>query len=271
MRQTYRQRCLGQAVIELAVILAAISALMVCLLLIGVVGKASIQSSSTARMAAFDCDVRPQHCRDFSAVTLQKSRATALGGDSREVFAVDYPKPKAFLSAQRNADVISRIEDLRLTVDLPRVDGADKGLLAKLSEAFRAFTLRAGPLVFGLPSPDQLTRVRFEQQLWGSQGLSLSGAPRVLIAPASTMAMISDSWAAYDRQHFTQTVKQGESPSAVSDSLTAGFYLLAKDGLMPILDFVGLEADTGPFRRAFRQVDHDVAYGNSRVNISGVR
>lgn len=254
----------GQAVIELVILSAALIAMLALAMLIGVVGDAGIRTSAGARFAAFDCDARPGHCRESSVPVESKVRSAVFYSDRDEIYPQTEPNWQLFRSLRDQERIIRKPQDLTLGVDLPRVDGADKGLFEKLFSVFRGLALKAGPSIFGLSSPDQLTRSTVRAKLWGGEPAAVMGAAMPSLETSSRVAMISDGWAAIDRKHFGQRVREGESPLSLLGFATEGLYLPGKDLLMPVFDAVGLEANTRAFRDAFHNVSHDQPYGNSQ-------
>lgn len=237
----------GQSLIELTMLLGILSLLLTALVLVGFVGDSGIRTTLAARVAAFDCDSRPVFCRDQSSETAQRARESYLLGRFR--------------------DYLQTPEDVRLSVDLPRVDGADKNLIGKLADALRGFSLKAGPLIFGLPSPDQLTRSTIQTVLWRSR-VSLPGEVQMpAISQTTRLALISDSWSADTRSHVMSRVRAGEQPIGLLSGAASVAYFPAKDVLMPVLDAVGIESNTQAFRSAFHNTNPDVSYSNSRVRI----
>jgi hypothetical protein len=233
--------------VELVMLLGVMALLMSAVVLIGFVGDSAIRTSLAARLAAFDCDSRPGFCRGSSSEAQHQIRDAYLLGRFR--------------------DYVQRPEDIRLSIDLPRVDGAEKGLLSKLANAFRGFGMKAGPLIFSLPAPDQLTRSTVETALWRA-GLELPNEIRIpAIQQSSRLALISDAWSADDLGQFVSRVRTGEQPAALLSTAASAAYFPAKDLLMPVMDALGLEPDTKPFRRAFHNVDTDVSYSNSRIRV----
>ena len=255
----------GQALIELVVILGVFWALIAALMIVGVVGESGIRVSQAARFSAFDCDLRPGHCRQSAAQSESVMRSGVFGEDAREILASDNVIPRRFVSLDNNQNVIESSKSISLSVDLPRVDGADKNLLQKLSDAFRSFSLKAGPTIFGLASPDQLTRSTVRAVLWESRPSTHRDSLMPRLDMTSRVAMISDSWAAADRNDFFGRVRAGESPIALMDSVTAALYIPGKDLLMPVLNLIGLESNTQAFRNSFHKADHDLPYPNTRV------
>lgn len=257
----------GQSMLELVLVLGAVAAMLMMVLMVGVVGDLGIRTSLAARFSAFDCDARPDACGQSASPTEAKLRSTVILSDRRDVLASDQAPLKTMKTLGANAEVLQRASDIRLSIDLPRVDGADKNLLTKLADAFRGFGMKAGPLIFDLPSPDQLTRSTVRTALWGSRGTG-SGYPQMpTIQLTSRVAMISDTWAASDRTDASRRIGLGESPASVVHTALDALYIPGKDLLMPVLDAIGLESGTGAFRGAFHRVDHDTAYANSRVRI----
>jgi hypothetical protein len=237
----------GQSLIELIILLGVMSLLLTTVVLVGFIGDSGIRTSLAARVAAFDCDRQPGFCRDGSLEPERRVRENYLLGKFRDYVQVP--------------------EDVGLSVDLPRVDGADKNLLGKLADALRGFSLKAGPLIFGLPSPDQLTRSTVQTVVWRSEARLPSQVRMPTIRQTSRLALISDSWSAGTSQHFAARVKAGEHPSGLLSGAASIAYFPAKDLLMPVMDAVGLEANTRAFRNAFHNTDPDVPYSNSRVRI----
>lgn len=237
----------GQSLIELTMLLGILSLLVTSLVLVGFVGDSGIRTTLAARVAAFDCDSRPGFCRDRSLETAQRSRESYLLGKFR--------------------DYLQAPEDVRLSVDMPRVDGADKNLIGKLADALRGFSLKAGPLIFGLPSPDQLTRSTVQTVLWRSNVKLPGEVQMAAISQTTRLALISDSWSADTRSQVMIRVKAGEHPIGLLSGAASVAYFPAKDVLMPVMDAVGLESNTQAFRRAFHNTNPDVSYSNSRVRI----
>ncbi len=265
----------GQSLIELVMVLAMFSALLLLMMVVGVVGDTGIRTSLAARLAAFDCDVRSAPCAQSATATLHHARDVVLHNDRGDSVAaralsnqIQSPADgKVVRSLHRDQRVIEHASDIRLSVDLPRVDGADKNLLAKLSDLFRGFSMASGPAIFGLPSPDQLTRSTVNTVLWASRSpvFEQAGMPR--LSMSSRLAMISDSWAASDRSDVAARVNRGQTPSAIVAGSVEAFYLPAKDVLMPVLDAVGLESGTSAFRHGFHRPDHDSVFSNTRVRV----
>ena len=233
--------------IELVVLSGVLSLLLTVIVVLGFVGDSGIRTSLAARTAAFDCDIQPGFCRANALESERHMRNSYLLGRFR--------------------DYLESPEDIRLSVDLPRVDGADKNLLGKLVDAFRGFSLKAGPLIFGLPAPDQLTRSTVQTILWRSETPLPSKLAIPSLRQTSRLALISDAWSANTRSHFNERVREGEHPFALLNSTAAMAYAPAKDVLMPLMDAVGLESNTQAFRGAFHRVDPDVSYSNSRVQV----
>ncbi len=237
----------GQSLIELVILLGVISLLITAIVLVGFVGHSGIRTSLAARVAAFDCDGRPGFCRQDSMEPERRMREGYLLGKFR--------------------DYLQAPQDIGLSVDLPRVDGADKNLLGKLADALRGFSLKAGPLIFGLPSPDQLTRSTVQTVLWRSDSKMPSDVRMPVIRQTSRLALISDAWSADTRSHFVSRVRAGEHPIGLLSGAVSLAYFPAKDVLMPVMDVVGLESNTQAFRNAFHNTNPDVPYSNSRVRI----
>ena len=257
----------GQSLVELVVMLGTFSALLAMTMMIGVVGDQSIRASGAARLAAFDCDLRPGYCRTDATDTENKVRASLFSSDQREVLTSDVPAMREYSALRSNRQVIEKFKDVRLGVDLPRVDGADKNLLAKLATAFRSLSLKAGPAIFGLPSPDQLTRSTVTAVLWDSHGNDRA-LPIPRLQMQNRVALISDSWSANDRNDFVTRSRNGESPLALLGNAIDLLYMPGKDLLMPVTDFVGLESNTRSFRDSYHRVDYDLPYANSRVRMN---
>lgn len=261
MRQKPRTAPHGQGLIEMVIMLFVFGALLTAVGLIGVVGQTGLSTVLAARLAAFECDGRPDYCRQVWGSTQQrilKELLTTLGSGRAD----DEAKR---LSLGDNRYLIEQSSDIRLSVDLPRVDGADRNLLEKLADAFRSFTLRAGPALFSLASPDQLTRSTVSTDLWGSR----SDVGRGLLMPkvqlTSRLALISDSWSASSNQEFYQRVRLGQTPSRITDTALSALYIPSKDILMPALDLVGLESGAESFRSQFHNPQPDLPYGATRV------
>ncbi len=257
----------GQSLIELIMLLALLSAMLVAVMVIGTVGVAGIKTSQAARFSAFDCDNHPKFCRDLGITPSKKIKSAIFYSDRREVFPADSPEWTPVKSLGRYQQVLQGDGAVSVALDLPKVDGADKSLLARLSDLFRALSLKAGPAIFGLPTPDHLSRSTVRATLWDSSGglpVGLS-VPRVELS--SRVALVSDSWAASDRSDFFSRVKEGETPLSLASQAIEGLYLPGKDLLMPVLDMLGLEANTSAFRAGFHRADHDVAYPGSRIAV----
>ncbi len=255
----------GQAVIELAVVLMVFATLLAAILAVGVVGNFAIKASQGARFAAFDCDVRPDHCRQSFRQAESKLRSAVVLSDKREVLPDDQTAPREWQTLGRQRRVVSDLKDVRLDVDLPRVDGADKNLLEKLAGTFRSFSLKAGPAIFGLANPDHLIRSTVNVSLWSAandRGLQTGAS---LVRNSSRVAMVSDTWAGVDSADISARIHQGETPSNLMDGAIQALYFPAKDLLMPLFDLVGLERNTRSFRDQFHNVDHDRPFSNSRV------
>ena len=254
----------GQSLLELVLLLLIMSAFLMMLLFIGNIGIAGLKTSQAARFSAFDCDNRPGFCRGLSSNPVQKIRSAVFYSDQKEVFPFDSPSWKAVDSLGAQRAVMHRPEDVSLSLDLPRVDGADKGLLSRLSDLFRSLSMKAGPAIFGLPTPDHLARSTVSTVLWDAPIQSASRlVPRLTIS--SRVALISDSWAAADQSEFFKRVREGETPSALAAQAIEGLYIPGKDLLMPVFSGVGLERSTAEFRSRFHSVDHEIAYPGTRV------
>lgn len=255
----------GQAIVELSVVLMIFSTILVALLVTGVVGELTIKASHGARFAAFDCEVRPDYCRQSVQQSESKLRSTLVVSDQREVFPNDNLTPREWATLAQNRHVLKDSRDVRLDVDLPRVDGADRNLLEKLAGTFRSFTLKAGPAIFDLANPDHLSRSTVHISLWSSQTKTASQAFVPEIRVSSRLALISDAWAAVDATDLSRRTRLGETPSSLVDDGLRALYFPTKDLLMPLFDLVGLESNTRSFRDQFHVVDHDMPYANSRV------
>ena len=255
----------GQSLLELILLLSMMSALLMMLLVIGNIGIAGLKTSQAARFSAFDCDNRPGFCRALSSNPIQKIRSAVFYSDEKEVFPFDAPRWKAVESLGAQRVVMHRPEDVALSLDLPRVDGADKSLLVKLSDLFRSLSMKAGPALFGLPTPDHLSRSTVSTVLWDAP---IQSAPRLVprLTISSRIALISDSWAAADQSDFFRRVREGETPSALAAQAIEGLYIPGKDLLMPVLSGIGLERSTSEFRSQFHSVDHEIAYPGTRVS-----
>ncbi len=237
----------GQSMMELVFLMAIMSLFMSALVLLGFVGDSGIRTSLSARLAAFDCDSRPGFCRDDAQHSATNMRESYLLGNFR--------------------DYLQEPNDIRLLIDLPKIDGSDKSLLSRLADAFRGFGLKAGPLIFGLPAPDQLTRSTVETVLWRTTTKLPSGIEMPSIRQTSKVALISDSWSANNAGQFVARVKTGEHPAQLLSAAASIAYFPAKDLLMPVLDAVGLESNTRAFRDAFHNANPDIPYSNSRIRI----
>lgn len=262
----YKEAPRGQAVIELAVIVLIFSSLLAAILVVGVVGDHAIKASQGARFAAFDCDVRPDYCRQSFRQAESKLRSALVFSDQREVLPDDQILPKGWETLGKSRRVIADLDDVHLGIDLPRVDGADRNLLEKLAGTFRSFTLKAGPAIFDLANPDHLIRSTVNITLWSpsTDGYFQNVAPR--IRASSRVALISDAWAAVDTSDFTSRIRRGETPSTLIDGALKALYFPTKDLLMPLFDLVGMESNTQSFRDQFHEVNHDLPYANSRIN-----
>jgi len=257
----------GQALIEMVFLLAVLTLLGVAISVIGVLGTVSTKVAHSARVAAFDCDMRPGYCTAQAPTIENNLRARMLSSDRREILAGDHPPLIRFSSLHENAGLFEKTDDIRLVVDLPPVDGADKNLFLKLADAFRGLTMKAGPALFDLSSPDQLTRTTVSATLWRSRGQGFKANQLPSLEFKSRLALISDSWAADDRRMFYSRTALGENPSQFAESVANSFYMPGKDLLMPTFDFIGLDHNTRTFRDGFHQPNHDEAYKNTRIRI----
>lgn len=251
----------GQGLIEMLILLIVFGALLSAIGLIGVVGQVGLSTTIAARLAAFECDIRPDYCRQVWAAPQQRVRReliTSVGSPGQTGSAIRR-------SLGVNRELIQKDSDVRLAVDLPRVDGADRNLLEKLADAFRSFTLKAGPALFSLSSPDQLTRSTITAELWGGRGNVLDGRLMPNLQMTSRLALISDSWSAASASEFYHRVDLGQTPSRVADTALSTLYIPAKDILMPTLDVVGLESGVNAFRDRFHRPDLDQPYGSTRI------
>lgn len=246
-------------------LLGVLSAMLFAIVAIGTVGIAGIKTSQAARFAAFDCDNHPRFCRDLGTTPSQKIKSTIFYSDRREVFPSDAPEWKAVKSLGNHQRVLDGDRAISVVVDLPKVDGADKSLLSRLSDLFRSASLKAGPAIFGLPTPDHLSRSTVRATLWNSSGSPSADFVVPSVDLSSRVALVSDSWAASDRADFLNRVKEGETPSSIAAQAIEGLYLPGKDLLMPVFDTLGLETRTSAFRSGFHRIDHDVAYPGTRV------
>ena len=247
MRSVPMRRPAGQSLIELIVLLGVLASSLVAIVLLGFVGDSGIRTTIAARVAAFDCDRRPGFCKDEAVDSEANARETYSLGRFR-----DYVQPR---------------DDVQLSIDLPRVDGAEKNLLLKLSEAFRNFGMKAGPLIFGLSAPDQLTRSTVTTKVWRSGVALPNGFELPTLRQSSRLALISDAWSADTNSQFAARVKAGEQPLSLLSGAASVAYFPAKDVLMPVMDAVGLESNTRAFRNAFHRVDPNITYANSRVRV----
>jgi len=256
----------GQAMIELAVVVMIFSSLLAAILVVGVVGDHAIKASQGARFAAFDCDARPDYCRQSFRRAESKLRSALVFSDQREVLPDDHTLPRGWKTLGKSQRVIAGPDDVRLGIDLPRVDGADKNLLEKLAGIFRSLSLKAGPALFDLANPDHLIRSTVNITLWSPSrdGYFETVIPK--IEASSRVALVSDAWAAVDTEDFSRRIRQGETPSTLVDGALKALYFPTKDLLMPLFELVGLESNTGSFRDQFHEVNHDLPYANSRVN-----
>jgi hypothetical protein len=254
----------GQGLLELVLLLLTMSALLLTIIVIGNIGTIGLKTSQAARFSAFDCDNRPGYCRTQFSNPAQKIRSALFYSDQQEVFPFDNPAWKAVDSLGKQRVLMQRPEDVALSLDLPKVDGVDSGLLNKLSDLFRTLSMKAGPAIFGLPTPDHLARSTVSATLWEA---SVSSAARLIprLAISSRVALVSDSWSAADQADFFSRVREGETPSALAAQAIEGLYLPGKDVLMPVFSGVGLEVSTAEFRSRFHRVDHESAYPGTRV------
>jgi hypothetical protein len=257
----------GQALIEMMLVIGVIGLLAVLISWIGVLGSVSNQVAHSARSAVFDCDMQPGYCVTTSHVQQLNLRTRLFSSDRREVLSQDQPSFRNYQSLHKAGTIFEKHEDVRLLIDLPKVDGADKNLLAKLSDTFRSLSMKSGPAIFGLPTPDQLTRSTVRASLWGGKVQKSSALHLPEIQFQSRIALISDSWSAMDAQHFYRRVQEGEDPSQFADAAVSYFYAPAKDLLMPALDLVGLESNTKSFRDRFHRIDHSIAFPNTQTRI----
>lgn len=258
----------GQSLIEALVLIFALWGLILCLSIAGLVGQSSIKNVESARFASSDCDVQPDFCRVSYTTTLNKMRKINFSND-KDFYTSNYTTKNSlsFYSLNQDHGYLRKLEDVNLSLDFPRIDGADKNLLSKLLETFRGLALKAGPAIFGLSSPDFLTRVSARQTLWSSD----SGRNSGLLAPSlntnSRVAMISDGWSASSGVEFRDRVRIGQTPLQLMNVSAQTFYGLGKDLLMPLMDWVGLEVNTHAFRQAFHEIDNDQVYSNTRVGV----
>jgi hypothetical protein len=255
----------GQAVVELAIVVALFSSLLFAVMAIGIVGEYAIAAAHGARFSAFDCDSRPTNCGQSSLMSESKLRSTVILSAQREVLPDDAVDVKRWRSLQDQQHPVTNADHIRLEIDRPKVDGADKNLLEKLSSTFRSFSLKAGPAIFDLENPDHLVRSTVRVTLWPS---STQNSRVVLpsLALSSRVALVSDAWTAVDRSDLTTRIRRGESPSSLLDGAMNALYFPTKDLLMPVFDVVGLERGTDEFRGRFHNVDHDLPFANSRTN-----
>ena len=137
----------GQSLLELVLLLLVMGALLMMLVVIGNIGIVGLKTSQAARFSAFDCDNRPGFCRAQSSNPVQKIRSAVFYSDDKEVFPFDAPSWKSVDSLGAQRVLMHRPEDVSLSLDLPRVDGADQGLLSKLSDLFQ-FKYEGGPRYF---------------------------------------------------------------------------------------------------------------------------
>jgi hypothetical protein len=257
----------GQSLVEMMLLVGVISLLVVVISWIGVWGSVSTQVAHSARSAAFDCDMQPGYCSMTSQIQQQNLRVRLFSSDRREILSLDQPELRSYQSLHRAGMIFEKPDDIRLLIDLPKVDGADKNLLAKLSDTFRSLSMKSGPAIFGLPTPDQLTRSTVRASLWGGKVQKSSALHLPAIQFQSRIALISDSWSAMDAQHFYRRVQEGEDPSQFADAAVSYFYAPAKDLLMPALDLVGLESNTKSFRDRFHRIDHSIPFPNTQTRI----
>lgn len=251
----------GQGLIEMAILLVVFGALLSAIGIIGAVGQAALGTSLAARFAAFECDVRPDYCRQAWGATQQRIRQDLL----KVVGSAESTESAVRRSLSENSRLIERSSDIRLAVDLPRVDGADRNLLEKLTDAFRSFSLKAGPALFSLSSPDQLTRSTVSADLWGSGSWVKDSRLMPSVQLTSRLALISDTWSASSAMQFDHRVRLGQTPSRLADTAISALYIPSKDILMPTLDVVGLESGTEAFRNHFHRPDLDQPYGSTRI------
>lgn len=272
MMPMIKRRPAGQSLIELLLVLGVLSGMLVMTMVVGVIGDTGIRTSMAARLAAFECDVRPGACSASAAASAAHARSVVLHDDRGDVLAAeagatlpDSPRRgRVIRTLHRDQHVIEHDSDVHLSIDLPRVDGADTNLLAKLSDIFRRFGMGSGPALFGLPSPDQLTRSTVHTTMWSSRAPAVTPMGLPKISMSSRVAMISDSWAASDRPEFFSRVDHGKTPSSIVAGSVEAFYIPAKDLLMPVMDAVGLESGTSAFRSSFHRPDHDQVFSDTR-------
>lgn len=258
----------GQSLIEMTLLLIVTSSLMIAVIWTGVSGFMSIQAAHGARLAVFDCDMRPGHCITSIDTPEQHVRVRLFSSGKNEVLARDDIDLVQFDSLGRDKPVLERPEAIQVRIDLPRVDGADKGLFAKMASAFRGFAGRSGPAIFELSAPDQFTRATATAVILGSQPESAPSNQRRLDMPQvkyqSRVALLSDSWAAIDSGDFANRTRKGESPSEFGSAISETFYTPAKDVLMPVFDLIGLDHGTRQFRDAFHKVKPDSVYPETK-------
>jgi hypothetical protein len=258
----------GQGLLELAVAIAVLMAVLTALMAVGMVGDVSLRTSAASRYAAFDCESRPHRClSDLSAIR-QIARAQVVGNTREPVLA----RPEVTLPNHRGvhqlAGALRSESDIQLSVDLTRVDGVEANLLHRLSEIFRVYGRKAGPGLFDLPTPDHFIRSAVSTRLWASQDPQAFNRLMPRIELNSRLALVNDSWAATDITDFQTRVTEGSSPSDLLRQTRSVMYLPAKDVLMPLLDQLGLESGSDSFRAAFNRVDVDTPLAPSRARFN---
>lgn len=258
----------GQSIIEALVLILALWGLILCISIVGLVGQRSIKNVEGARFASSDCDVQPGLCRVSYTTTLDKMRKINFLSDRDFYTSNNITKNSlSFYSLNQNHAYLRKVEDVNLSLDFPKIDGADRTLPGKLMETFRGLALKAGPAIFGLSSPDFLTRTSARQTLWSSEFGRNSGLLAPSLETNSRVAMISDSWSASSGVDFRDRVKVGQTPFQLMNVSAEAFYGLGKDLLMPLMDWVGLEVNTHAFRQAFHEIDNEQVYANTRVGV----
>jgi hypothetical protein len=258
----------GQGLLELAVAIAVLMAVLTALMAVGMVGDASLRTSAASRYAAFDCESRPHRCMSDLSSVRQIARAQVAGNPGEPVLA----RPVVTLPNHRGvhqlAGALKSESDIQLSVDLARVDGVEANLMQRLGAIFRDYGRKAGPGLFDLPTPDHFVRSSVSTRLWASRDSHVFSRWMPRIELNSRVALVNDSWAAGDVTEFQVRVTEGSSPSDVLRHTRSVMYLPAKEVLMPLLDQLGLESGTDSFRTAFDRIDVDTPLPSSRVRFN---
>jgi len=255
----------GQGLLELAVAVAVLLAVLTALTAVGIVGDVSMRTMAATRYAAFDCDGRPGHCLRDAVQPQQRVRAQILGDADQPALVRPRLRLPEYAGSYRLEGALRSESAIRLSTDIARVDGSDQSLMQRLGTVFRDFGQRAGPALFDLPSPNHLIRSSVTTTLWATPHPtpSRSWVPRIDVR--ARLALVSDSWAALDTAQFTARVQEGSSPSDLLRQGVVAMYLPAKDVLMPVMEVLGLDAGTSSFREAFHQVATDIPLAGTRL------